>query len=70
MKFNQIIGKVSILVISILVGVLLCEAGSRLILNPADYLAPKMVKDNILGITIAPNTSGFDERGFGNKQVP
>lgn len=70
MKFNQAIAKVILLVVSLSIGVLLCEAGSRLILNPADYLSAKTVRDNVLGITIAPNGSGFDEWGFRNRQVP
>jgi hypothetical protein len=41
-----------------------------LILNEADYLSVNTVKDDILGITIAPNSSGFDEWGFRNKRVP
>jgi len=70
MKFNQAIAKVVILVVSLSIGVLLCEAGSRLILNAADYLSANMVRDNVLGITIEPNSSGFDEWGFRNKRVP
>lgn len=56
--------------ISTIMSLLLCEGGFRLALNPADYLSVMTVKDNILGITIAPNSSGFDEWGFRNKQVP
>jgi hypothetical protein len=70
MKLKLTIAKVIILVVSLSIGVLLCEAGSRLILNPADYLSPKMIRDNVLGITIAPNSSGFDEWGFRNRRVP
>jgi hypothetical protein len=59
-----------ILVVSVTIAVVLCEAGSRLVLNPADYLSPKSIRDNVLGITIAPNSSGFDEWGFRNRRVP
>ncbi len=70
MKLKQTIAKVIILVVSFSIGVLLCEAGARLILNPADYLSAETIRDNVLGITIAPNSSGFDEWGFRNRRVP
>jgi hypothetical protein len=70
MKLKQTIAKVIILVVSFSVGVLLCEAGARLILNPADYLSAEIIRDNVLGITIAPNSPGFDEWGFRNRRVP
>ena len=41
-----------------------------MILNPADYLSAKTIEGKILGITIAPNSSGFDEWGFRNRLVP
>jgi len=56
--------------VSTIMSLLLCEVGFRLALNPADYLSVMTLKDNILGITIAPNSSGFDEWGFRNKTVP
>jgi hypothetical protein len=59
-----------ILLVSVSFAVILCEAGSRMILNPADYLSPKSIKDHVLGITIAPHSSGFDEWGFRNRRVP
>ena len=55
---------------SLAVGVIVCEAASRFLLKPADYLSPKMIKDRVLGITIGPNSSGYDEWGFRNAQVP
>ena len=70
MKLKQTIAKVIILVVSLSIGFLLCEAGSKLVLKPADYLPPKMIRDNVLGITIAPNSSGFDEWGLRNRRVP
>ena len=48
---------------SLAVGVIVCEAASRFLLKPADYLSPKMIKDRVLGITIGPNSSGYDEWG-------
>lgn len=62
--------KLIVLVVALVVGCLLGEVGSRLVLNPADYLTAKTVPDDILGIRIASNSSGFDEWGFRNKRVP
>ena len=70
MKFKHTIAISILLLVSFSLGILLCEAGSRLILNPADYLSAETVRDDVLGIMIAPNSSGFDEWGFRNKQVP
>ncbi len=70
MKLKHALVKGIILVVSLSIGTLLCEAGSRIILNQADYLSVKTIRDNILGVTIAPNSSGFDEWGFRNRQVP
>jgi hypothetical protein len=52
------------------VGLLLGEAGARLVLNPADFLSVTTVRDDVLGIRLAPGTTGFDEWGFRNPRVP
>ena len=70
MKFKHAVATGIILLVSVAIGVLLCEAGSRLLLNPADYLSAKTVGDKILGIAIAPNSAGFDAWGFRNRRVP
>lgn len=70
MKPTEAAIKVSITVLSVLVGILLCEGIARLVLNPADYLSPIMIQDNVLGVTIASGSSGYDEWGFRNKRVP
>lgn len=62
--------QVIVLALSFVVGVLLSELASRLILDPADYLSVGVVQDAVLGIMVAPNTSGFDEWGFRNPRVP
>ena len=62
--------KVLVLLTSLSVGVIAFELLGRLILNPADYLAATTVSDPILGMTITPNASGFDEWGFRNPAVP
>lgn len=70
MKFNHTAAKFILALVSGIVGVIVCEAASRLLLNPADYLSAKTIADKVLGITIAPNSSGFDEWGFRNRLVP
>ena len=39
-------------------------------LNSADYLSIEVVEDKILGGTVPPNRSGYDEWGFRNRNVP
>ena len=56
--------------VSLLVGVIAFEIASRLVLNPADYLAVRSTDDPILGMTIAPNSPGWDRWGFRNREVP
>lgn len=58
------------LVLSLAVSILLSELVARLLLNPADHLSAGVVPDSALGITISPNSSGFDTWGFRNKKVP
>jgi hypothetical protein len=71
MKLKKILINVAVFVISIGVGLLVCEFGSRLLLNPADYLTVEMVKDPVLGRTPSPSTrGGFDSLGFRNRTVP
>ena len=55
---------------SVIVALALCEFGARLFLNSADYLSVTTVKDDILGMTIAPHSAGFDAWGFRNPGVP
>jgi lysophospholipase L1-like esterase len=61
---------VSVVLLSVSFGLLLCEGGSRLLLNPADYLSVTTVGDKVLGIAIAPHSPGFDAWGFRNPRVP
>jgi len=64
------IANVFVFLVSLLVGLLLCELGSRIFLDPVDFLSPTMVRDNILGIAIPPGSGGHDEWGFRNRKVP
>ncbi len=70
MKLKQAITNQIILLASVTIGLLLCEAVARLFLNPADYLSVTTVRDDILGIKLAPGSAGFDEWGFRNQSVP
>jgi hypothetical protein len=70
MRCKQALAKFVIPVISLSIGLLLCEVGFRLLLNPANYLSARTIQDDVLGITIEPNSSGFDEWGFRNPSVP
>jgi hypothetical protein len=59
-----------VLLVSLATAVLLCEAGARLFLDPADYVSVTTERDDILGIRIAPGSPGFDRWGFRNRSVP
>jgi hypothetical protein len=59
-----------VLLVSLATAVLLCEAGARLLLDPADYVSVTTERDDILGIRIAPGSPGFDVWGFRNRSVP
>jgi hypothetical protein len=61
----------SVLVMSAVLGVVLCEFLSRLVLNPADYFDVGMVKDEVLGaVPSSTARAGFDAWGFRNREVP
>lgn len=70
MALRQAGANIAVVVLSLIVGVALCEVGARLVLNPADYLSASMRRDPVLGMTIAPDSAGFDSWGFRNPAVP
>ena len=71
MTLKRITINVAIVVVTVGIGLLLCEFGARLILNPADYLSVAMVKDPVLGRTPSAGArGGFDALGFRNRTVP
>ncbi|MGH7782258.1 MAG: SGNH/GDSL hydrolase family protein, partial [Candidatus Binatia bacterium] len=71
MKLKKLVINIAVIVVSIGVGLLICEIGSRMVLNPADYLTVKMVRDPVLGRTPSSTTKGgFDALGFRNRSVP
>lgn len=59
-----------LLLVSTLIALALGELFLRAALNPGDYLFASVVEDPILGIRIAPKTSGHDALGFRNREVP
>jgi hypothetical protein len=70
MKLKAAAANVLLMLASIGVTIVLCEIGARFVLNPADYLSVKTVNDDLLGMTIAPGSAGFDQWGFRNPAVP
>jgi acetyltransferase AlgX (SGNH hydrolase-like protein) len=70
MKLGRPAANVLLVGISVAVGLLVCEAGSRVVLRPADYLSVELVEDRILGRALPPGSSGYDEWGFRNRNVP
>ncbi len=70
MKSKPVLANVAVALVSVLVGTILCEVGARFVLNPADYLSVTLLRDPVLGMTIAPDSPGFDKWGFRNPAVP
>jgi hypothetical protein len=70
MKLRPFAANAAVVAIALVIGLVLCEIGARLFLNAADYLSVTTRADDVLGITIAPNTSGLDGWGFRNPAVP
>jgi len=71
MKIKKTLINISIALVSVCIGLLLCEFGARLVLNPADFLRLDLVPDNVLGAVPSPSAmSGFDRWGFRNPTVP
>jgi hypothetical protein len=60
-----------VLVLSFVVGLLVCEFLSRIVLRSADFLAIEPVHDDVLGMVPSTATkAGYDAWGFRNAQVP
>src|SRR5271156_6451205 len=69
MKKNLI--NISVVLVSVCLGLLLCEFVARRVVNPADFLRLEVVPDNILGaVPSADALAGFDRWGFRNREVP
>ena len=70
MNVRQSLANGAVVFFSLFIGLALCEFGARQFLNPADYLSATMLRDDVLGIRIAPGSPGFDSWGFRNPEVP
>jgi hypothetical protein len=69
-KKKQYLIKFLLVMGSLLSSLLLAEGISRIFLDPIDYLKPKTVSDEILGLRIEPYSGAHDSWGFRNKKVP
>jgi hypothetical protein len=71
MKLKKALLNFGVLVVSVGLGLLLCEFAARLVLNPADFLGLEVVYDDVLGAVPSPSAmAAFDRWGFRNRQVP
>ena len=62
--------KLTLFALSTVAGLLLCEFGARLFINPADFLKVEPVPHKVLGAALAPGVAGYDKWGFRNSLVP
>src|SRR5262249_36180682 len=69
-NMRRLASHVFVLLSSVIVSLLVCELGARLVLNPADYLSPQTSRHDILGFAVTPKSGGFDAWGYRNKSVP
>ncbi len=68
---KKVLVNFSVLVLSVGLGLLLCEFVSRLFLNSSDFVKLEVVKDDVLGAVPSPSAlAGFDRWGFRNRKVP
>ena len=72
MKIRTSLANLAALAVSSVLGLLLCEAVARIVLNPSDYLSVEMVSDEVLGAVPSNKTNAgqFDAWGFRNRLVP
>lgn len=70
MNIKKLLINSVIVVLSSVIGLLLCEVGARSLVNPGDLLSVSMVNHEILGHVVEPKTVGFDKWGFRNRSVP
>ncbi len=71
MKIRKVLANFAVLALSTALGLVLCEFGARLFLNPSDFLHLEVVPDDVLGMVPSPSAmAGFDKWGFRNRGVP
>jgi hypothetical protein len=70
-KLKKLVLNVTVVVVTIGIGLVICEFGSRLFLNPADFLRLEVVPNDVLGAVPSPSAmAAFDRLGFRNREVP
>src|SRR5262245_59668440 len=69
-KLKSVLINSLVLLVSLAIGLLLCEFGARLFLKPSDYLSIVPVDDKALGWVLPPGSPGYDKWGFRNREVP
>src|SRR5690349_5703631 len=71
MKIKTLASNSGVLLLTVAIGLVLWEVGSRLVLTPADSRSVGMVLDPVYGASPAPPVrAGFDALGFRNRSVP
>jgi hypothetical protein len=70
MTTRRLLPNVVLLLASLVLTLAIGEGMIRLVLNPADFLSVTTIRDEALGIRVAPGASGFDAWGFRNPRVP
>src|SRR5262249_38367201 len=72
MTVRPILVNSAVLLISCVIGLVLCEVGVRFALTASDYLTVEMVSDEVLGAVPSRHTraGGYDSWGFRNRHVP
>jgi hypothetical protein len=62
--------RVILLGVTIALSLLVSEGLLRLVVNPVNYLRPKLISGTILRWRVKPGSAGHDEWGFRNVEVP
>lgn len=66
----RILAPAALILFSSAVALAMAEGIARLVVNPADFLQATPLEDEILGLRIAPLTTGHDALGFRNRRMP
>lgn len=64
------IARLAAVAVSTLASILIVEAALWRVYDPADFLRPAVVPDEVLGHRIYPSSAGHDALGFRNRTVP
>jgi hypothetical protein len=70
MWIGRWVGNAAVLAVSLALSVLASEYLARIVLDPVDYLIPKLSSDEFLGHRIEAFTGGHDAWGFRNSATP